>query len=147
MDYIKSPFPLPPFCTPLPYLRNKKTYFIMKVAIVGSRTFNDYNKLQEFINGVCEKENIVIDTIVSGGAIGADRLGERYAKEHGIPTVVFLAEWNKYGKRAGIIRNVQIIDNCDVCIAFWDGESHGTKHDIELCEKMNKKYFIYYFEE
>lgn len=119
----------------------------MKVAIVGSRTFNDYNKLQEFINGVCERENIVIDTIVSGGAIGADRLGERYANEHGIPTVVFLAEWNKYGKRAGIIRNVQIIENCDVCFAFWDGESHGTKHDIELCEKMKKKYFIYYFKE
>ena len=119
----------------------------MKVAIVGSRTFNDYDKLQEFINGVCEKENIVIDTIVSGGAIGADRLGERYAKENGIPTVVFFAEWNKYGKRAGIIRNVQIIENSDVCFAFWDGESHGSKHDIELCEKMKKKYFIYYFKE
>ncbi len=78
----------------------------MKAAIVGSRTFNDYGKLQNFINEICEKENIDIDTIVSGGAIGADRLGEQYAKNNGIPTVVFLAEWNKYGKRAGIIRNV-----------------------------------------
>lgn len=114
----------------------------MKAAIVGSRTFNDYDKLQAFINEVCEKENIVIDTIVSGGAIGADRLGEQYAKNNGITTVVFLAEWNKYGKRAGIIRNVQIIENCDICFAFWDGESLGTKHVIELCEKMNKKCYI-----
>ena len=108
----------------------------MKLAIVGSRTFNDYTKLRSFI-----KENFNVDEIthiVSGGARGADRLGEAFAAEFGKQLVVFKADWDKYGKRAGFVRNVDIINECDQCVAFWDGESHGTKHDIELCEQQGK---------
>lgn len=115
----------------------------MKLAIVGSRTFNDYDKLCSFI-----MENYDINEIthiVSGGARGADRLGEKFAKEHGIQLIVHPAEWDKYGKRAGFIRNVYIIDDCDSCVCFWDGESHGTKHDIELCKEKNKECKICYF--
>lgn len=116
----------------------------MKLAIVGSRTFNDYDMLVDFI-----KKNYDISEIthiVSGGAKGADALGERFANEFGKETIIFLAEWKKYGKSAGFKRNVYIIENCDECVCFWDGESHGTKHDITLCEEMNKPYKICYFE-
>ena len=115
----------------------------MKLAIVGSRTFNDYNLLVEFI-----EKNYDIDEIthiVSGGARGADSLGERFAEEFDKEKIIFPAEWKKYGKSAGFKRNVDIIENCDECVCFWDGESHGTKHDIELCKEKEKPYKICYF--
>lgn len=85
----------------------------------------------------------VISEIVSGGARGADSLAERYAQENDIQLTVFPAEWDKYGKSAGYRRNHQIIDYADVVLAFWDGQSKGTKHAIELAEKQNKPVFIY----
>ena len=109
----------------------------MKLAIVGSRTFYGYNKMKSFIS-----ENYNIDDItciISGGAKGADSLAERFAMEFCKELKVFPADWKKYGKRAGFLRNVDIITECDECVAFWDGESHGTRHDIELCEMMGKK--------
>lgn len=106
----------------------------MKLAIIGSRTFNDYKLLQETLEQY--KSKIVL--VVSGAAKGADSLGEKWALENNIQTLIFPAEWGKYGKRAGYIRNEDIIKNCDCCIAFWDGKSVGTKHSISLCEKYNK---------
>jgi hypothetical protein len=115
----------------------------MKLAIVGSRSFNDYDLLCDFIE---ENYNVKeITEIVSGGARGADALGERFANDYLKELTVFPADWEKHGKKAGLLRNVDIIKNCDECVCFWDGESHGTKHDIELCEKMNKPYKICYF--
>lgn len=115
----------------------------VRLAIVGSRTFNDYATLVFILNQL--KEEYYYTLIVSGGAKGADTMGETYASTNKIPTKIFKADWNKYGKRAGFIRNVDIIDNCDLCVCFWDGESHGTKHDIELCEEKHKLCYIYNF--
>ena len=118
----------------------------MKIAIVGSRTFKDYNAMHAFIEEMlATMESSIIEAVVWGVARGADSLAERYAQERGLPMIVFPAVWKKYGRRAGFIRNVDIIRECDVCFAFWDGESHGTQHDIELCEQMNKQCFIYRF--
>ena len=117
---------------------------IMRAAIVGSKTFNDYNKLVEFIHETVQKYGLEeISLIVSGGAKGADTLGTQFAKENEIELKVFLPEWKKYGRAAGLRRNVEIIDNCDVCFAFWDGKSHGTKHDIKLCKEKSKRCFVY----
>ncbi len=113
-------------------------FIIMKLAIIGSRTFNDYDVL-------CDSLELMINTttlVVSGAARGADSMGERWAKDNGIKTLIFPAEWDKYGKRAGYIRNEDIIKNCDICIAFWDGISKGTMHSISLCKKYNKQYKI-----
>lgn len=115
----------------------------MNLAIVGSRTFNDYDKVKDFINRWKSYYNITIDCIISGGAKGADKLGEQYANEYDIPVKLFIPDWDKYGKSAGFIRNKDIISNCDVCFAFWDGSSRGTKHDFELCKQMNKDCYIY----
>ncbi|MFW5872129.1 MAG: DUF2493 domain-containing protein [bacterium] len=106
----------------------------MRLAIVGSRTFNDYQLLKEKI----ECLGIVINEIVSGGAKGADTLGAEYAKENDIKLTVFLPDWEKHGRAAGFFRNRIIIDNCDMLIAFWDGQSKGTKHSIDLAKQKNK---------
>ena len=112
----------------------------MKIAIIGSRDFNDYGLLTETLEQL--KPNIT--QVISGAARGADSLGEQWAKENQIDTLIFPANWGLYGKRAGFIRNEDIIKNCDCCIAFWDGKSKGTAHSISLCKKLNKLYEVVY---
>lgn len=67
-------------------------------------------------------------------ARGADRLGEKYAKEHGYKVLYFPADWDIDGKSAGFIRNVKMAENADALVAFWDGKSVGTKHMIETAQ-------------
>jgi hypothetical protein len=106
----------------------------MKLAIIGSRDFTDYSLLEQTL----EFYKPYITLVISGAAKGADSLGERWALSNKIKTLIFPANWNEYGKRAGFIRNEDIIQNCDCCVAFWDGVSKGTKHSISLCEKYDK---------
>ena len=105
----------------------------MKLAIIGSRTFTDYELLKEHVSKI---DNIT--EIISGGASGADKLGARYAQENNIVLTEFFPNWKVFGKQAGFIRNRDIIANCDSAIAFWDGKSKGTKNSIELAYKMKK---------
>lgn len=106
----------------------------MKVGVIGSRDFHDYALVKKILGGINN-----IDLIVSGGAAGADTLGECYADENKINTLIFKPDWKKYGKGAGFVRNKTIIENSDVVVAFWDGESKGTANSIETAKKLNKK--------
>jgi|WetSurSiteA1Bulk_404760.scaffolds.fasta_scaffold130028_2 hypothetical protein len=119
----------------------------MKIAVVGSRSFKDYDylvkKLDEVIFGFEEFGDIHEFEIVSGGAKGADRMAEWYAEFREYPIKIFLPDWDKYGKSAGYKRNQRIVDSSDVVAAFWDGESRGTKHSIDLAVKQNKQVLIY----
>ena len=106
----------------------------MKLAIVGSRTFRNYDLLNEYLKPHASK----ISLIISGGAKGADYLAEIFAKENSIPIKIFVPDWDKYGKKAGYLRNVDIIKACDAVVAFWDGKSKGTEHDIKLADEHHK---------
>lgn len=106
----------------------------MKLAVVGSRSFSDYNRLKAELDKYPEK----ITEIISGGARGADTLAAKWANETNIPLTVFLPNWDKYGKSAGYKRNKQIVDAADAILAFWDGYSSGTYHTISLAEESNK---------
>jgi hypothetical protein len=111
----------------------------MNVAVIGSRDFKDYEKVKQTLS----KLNITL--IVSGGAKGADTLGERYADEHNIPKKIFLPDWEKHGKVAGFLRNTDIINEAELIVAFWDGHSKGTKDSINKAEKQGKKIIIVQF--
>ena len=102
----------------------------MKLAIVGSRDFTDYKRLSRIIDRVRTQ----ITLIVSGGARGADTLAVRYAKEKAIPYLVLPANWDEYGKQAGILRNQTIVDNADAMVAFLAPESKGTKDSIKRAQ-------------
>lgn len=115
----------------------------IKLAIVGSRTFDDQSIFDKVMSKLEEKYEI--ETIVSGGAKGADSFGEKWADSHDINKQIFYPDWERYGKRAGFLRNIDIIKNCDVCVAFWDGKSHGTKHDIDLCDEYGKVCYVVNF--
>jgi hypothetical protein len=114
----------------------------MKLAIVGGRDFNDkelFNKTMiEFIDKV--------SVVISGAAKGADTFGENWAKENKIDTIIHLPNWEKHGKAAGYVRNKLIIEDCDMCIAFWDGKSKGTESSIKLCKQSNKPIKIVKYE-
>lgn len=112
----------------------------MVIAIIGSRTFTDYALLKAEVDKVAADNPISL--IVSGGAIGADTLGARYAVEHCIDKLVFKPDWNRFGKGAGFIRNKDIVDNAEVVIAFWNGVSKGTKHSIDYATKQGKKVIV-----
>lgn len=122
----------------------------MKLAIVGGRNFNDEFVMAEYIaifmvaytNQECDPPEV---EIISGGAKGADTLGERFAKIYQCPITVFKPDWDKYGKSAGFIRNQTIVDDCDIVLAFWDGKSRGTANTIERAKKAKKPTFIIYY--
>jgi hypothetical protein len=114
----------------------------MKLAIVGSRSFKNKQLLEEVLDPYKHKVTLVI----SGGAIGADKMGEYWAKSNNIPVKIHYPEWEKYGKQAGFIRNRLIIEDCDECIAFWDGKSKGTQNSIFIAENLDKKVNIVKYE-
>lgn len=108
----------------------------MKVAVIGSRTFNNYESVKDKLDSISG-----ITLIVSGGAMGADTLGERYARENDIPIRVYKPDWTK-GRGAGFLRNTDIINDADIVVAFWDGKSRGTLDSIAKAEKQGKKVLI-----
>ena len=101
----------------------------MKVIVAGSRSFRDYEVLCKVL------DEMEITTIISGGARGADKLGERYANERGISLEQYPAQWDRYGNHAGFIRNVEMAENADALVAFWDGFSGGTLHMITVAKQ------------
>jgi hypothetical protein len=107
----------------------------MKVGIVGSREFKNY----ELFSDAMKQYLSDISWVVSGGAPGADSLAEKWAKENKKMLTIYPADWFNLGKRAGYVRNTDIVKNSDMIIAFWDGKSKGTKHTIGLAQKMGKE--------
>ena len=109
----------------------------MKLAIVGSRDFNDYELMKEYIQS---KFNLSeLDAIVSGGAKVADSLAAKFAQDHDIGLIVKKAEWDKYGRAAGPMRNKLIIQEADAVVAFPSAQSKGTLNSINLARKLGKR--------
>jgi hypothetical protein len=110
---------------------------MLKVIIAGSRSFNDYELLERLLDMYLQRYSADQIEIVSGGARGADRLGERYARSRGMALKVMPADWNRYGKSAGYRRNEEMAQYATHCIVFWDGESPGTQHMIDLANQYD----------
>jgi uncharacterized phage-like protein YoqJ len=120
----------------------------MKIAVVGSRDFYCKNFVKEKVDNLCEHLCTMTNplTIISGGARGVDTWAEEVADTWdglGVEKKIFKAEWEKFGKRAGYIRNELMIKEATNVIAFWDGKSKGTKHSIDLAIKAGKPIDIY----
>jgi len=119
------------------HLTKPHYYKPFKVIVAGTRTFDDYELVEKHLDFLLQNRKEV--QIVSGGARGADALGERYGYSHKCMVKVFPANWDKYGKSAGYKRNEEMAQYADACIVFWDGESRGTKHMIDLATKYGLK--------
>lgn len=115
----------------------------MRIIIAGSRNYTNYEEAKtkiQFILSQYQSETPFV--FLSGNCNGADRLGERFAKENGYPLELYPAEWKRYGAAAGPIRNKKMVDLCDAVICFWDGKSKGTAGLIQYAKKANKHIFI-----
>ncbi|MGN1194143.1 MAG: SLOG family protein [Acutalibacteraceae bacterium] len=107
----------------------------MKVAVIGSRTWK-INNLGDYL-----PENVT--EIISGGASGVDTCAREYAKRNLIKLTEFLPDYGKYGRAAPLRRNIEIIENADLVLAFWDGSSHGTGFVIQNCRKKGVPIKVY----
>lgn len=126
---------------------------MFKLMVCGSRTFDDYELLETKLDEYLEKNKIEKITLISGGnkttnskgqLVGADYLAECWAYNNDMDVLRFLPDWFKYGKAAGPIRNKIMTRKADYMIAFWDGNSKGTKNAIECMEKFRKPFTIHY---
>lgn len=111
----------------------------MKVIIAGSRE----GFYQEIVDYAVVRSGFKITEVVSGGARGVDKMGEVIAEANNLPLKRFPADWNSYGKGAGLIRNRDMAYYADALVAVWDGRSTGTKHMIDYMKKLNKPVFVY----
>ena len=111
----------------------------MRVIIAGSRSIDDPIDIRQAVR----QSGFIVSEVVSGGARGADRLGEYWAEENGVPCQRFPADWETFGKPAGIIRNVAMAKYADALIAIWDGRSNGTKHMIDTATGHGLQVFVY----
>lgn len=137
----------------------------IRLIIAGSRDFNDYELLEKevdkYLTEILKEEpeiDLVTDgenwywcnwekqegiepedlplEIVSGGARGADKLGEIYARENNYKLKIFISDWEK-GKSAGMVRNIEMLKYSSHALIFWDGISKGSKHTIDNAKKYN----------
>ena len=130
----------------------------LRIIIAGGRDFADFDLLKKETNRIIKmivetkipKEKV---TIVSGCAKGADALGEKYATTYGLKLHKIPANWEKFGNRAGYLRNremAKFVSGMDeeverpkgVLIAFWDGKSRGTKHMIETAKNFKLDVYV-----
>ncbi len=87
-----------------------------------------------------------IDTIISGGAKGIDKCARNYAFERHIGMLEILPEYDRYGRRAPLMRNDWIISLSDMIYIFWDGKSRGTAYVIKKCAEIKKPHRVFIFE-
>lgn len=111
-----------------------------KIIIAGGRNFKNYSVLEMNCNQILKKYGKL--EIVSGGALGVDQLGERYANKNNIVIKRFPANWSLYRRAAGPRRNEEMAIYADVLIAFWDGKSKGTGDMIRKAKKHNLEIHI-----
>lgn len=110
-------------------LKNKKPF---KLVVAGSRDFNDYNLLSTTLDEVVTELKTEYNvTIVSGTANGADKFGEKYAEKHGLKIERHPANWGRFGRGAGPIRNAEMVKESDGVVVFWNGHSAGASNIIE----------------
>jgi hypothetical protein len=116
------------------------------IAIVGSRSFSNFDLLNEVMSEIIEKEGN-FSNVVSGGAKGCDTLANDWAISNGVNIIVFLPKYENFPSKkkwmAPKERNTLIVENSDIVLAFWDMKSTGTKDTIDKSVEINKKVYLY----
>jgi hypothetical protein len=116
----------------------------MKLAIVGSRNYSNYQQFCQLIDEALAKWLLGVtnvEEVVSGGAQGADLMAERWARERKIPVKIFRPDWNKWGKAAGPMRNQLIIEYATHVVAFPSKDGRGTQDSISRAKKLKRELY------
>lgn len=110
----------------------------MRTIVAGSRDITDYVRVSDAMRDCGWAPSVVL----SGRARGVDRLGEIWARTHGVPLEIYPANWRLYGNTAGHMRNVQMAINAEALVAVWDGKSKGTGDMISIARRMGLRVFV-----
>lgn len=115
----------------------------MKLIVAGGRDFTDTGLLISSLVKLVENNKIPeYPELVCGMARGADMLAYNLWAANRMPIHIFKPDWDTYGKSAGYRRNVEMGQFADVAVCFWDGKSKGTKHMVDIMERMNKPVYV-----
>ena len=106
----------------------------MKLLIVGSRSITSFD-LSPYIS-------TDVDTVISGGSCGVDRLAEQYADLHRLSKYIVRPHYARYGRAAPLKRNEQMVDMADTVLVIWDGHSRGTQYTLNYAKKQNKPFTL-----
>lgn len=121
---------------------------VIRCIVAGSRGFVDCDVMEQVLTRCFrpaeERGDEVI--IVSGTARGADRMGEQFAHDFHHQVERFPANWDLYGKSAGYRRNEEMARHSTHLIVFWDGESRGTKHMVDIAVAANLEVRVFDFD-
>lgn len=106
-----------------------------RILVCGGRDYDDYERVKGVLDKLldwCGGRGGLI--IIQGMAPGADSLARRWAEDNGVETIGFRASWDLYGKRAGYIRNAQMLDEGkpDLVIAFPGGAGTNMMTDLSV---------------
>ena len=107
----------------------------MRICIAGSRQLKKLELIDDWLQ---RNFDPVEDTLILGGAEGADKRAEEYAKRTSLSYKIYEAEWDVFGKSAVPIRNLEMVQESDKTVCFWDGKSRGTKSTIEFALRHRK---------
>lgn len=110
------------------------------VLICGSRSIKNLQMSRYIRSESCA-------AIVHGAAIGVDTIADSWAKANNLETVIYKPNYKVYGKRAPLVRDKEMVDFCDVVIAFWDGKSRGTKYTFDYAKKIGRKVIVHLIQE
>ena len=116
----------------------------LRLLITGSRGIPPAYTYERFQNDL-EKElkGQLPDVLLNGCAAGIDEWARTWAVAHDIPIKSYPAEWTKHGKKAGILRNVQMVDAASHVVGFWDGKSPGTRQCVNYARRKQKLRAVY----
>ena len=120
----------------------------MRLLVCGSRKWQDKEAIftiLDLFKASLNKEELII---IEGQCYGADLIAEEWAISRNVPFEGKPAEWSKYGKAAGMIRNKEMLESCpDFVLAFTDSFTGGTKNMVNLAKKKNILTKVYTQEE
>ena len=120
---------------------DKYTQMCLGIGIIGSKNFKDSNLIHAWLDRL-DLELGPFDKLIIGGVGGTDTSAEKWAKNNRKEIKVYYADWSTYGKKAIFVRNIFIVDNSDILIAFWDGDSKDSAHAIRISRASNKPLLV-----
>lgn len=118
-----------------------------RLLIAGSRDLNPADDAFDSALATLFNGNAMTETlrVITGQAKGVDTAGDRWAINRGHLSELYPARWAEFGKRAGYIRNKQMVDTLgqgDMAIIFWDGKSKGTANTMKLLREANVNHLV-----
>jgi hypothetical protein len=119
----------------------------MKLAISGWRGMTSKEHLlifQQAMEDLLVTQNRIPTLIITGGARGADAMGEEWARAHRIPLLVLKPDYERFGKRAPLLRNTDIVKECTHLLAFPHSSGSGTQDAIRKAFKLDKTVSVYH---